>query len=128
MTSCKTPTNRMLLIYAFMMATLVFAPLSAFADKKSDLYAKGVKSMGAGGNQDLVDARDAFCQLKKDDPEYNDGAGTVSSLCDQMAAAVTRAQTQNKIRFGEGNDLLTAGKLDEAEAKFKSVKFGDYVA
>ncbi len=124
MTSFKLRTNTVLFC-----AFLLFSCCStAFADKKSDLYAKGVKSMNAGGSQDILDARDAFCQVQKEDAEYSDGTnGTSQKLCTDMTAAANRILNLNKVRFGEGNDLLAAGKYDEAEAKFKSVKFGEYV-
>src|SRR5438552_19007821 len=103
MTSSKTPTNRMLLIYGVMIATLVFAPLSAFADKKSDLYAKGVKSMNAGGSQDIMDAKEAFCQVTKEDPEYSDGTNPpAQKLCGDMTTAAARITNLAKTRFSEG--------------------------
>ena len=126
MKSSKIQTNALLLISTSLL--LAFMPLSAFADKKSDLYAKGVKSMNAGGNQDIMDARDAFCQVKKDDPEYSDGTNSpAQKLCDDLTIAATKIINLSKARFEEGSDLLRAGKLDEAENKFKSVKFGDFV-
>lgn len=125
MKSYKAQTNGLLLVASLAMA---LTPLSAFADKKSDLYAKGIKSMNAGGSQDVIDARDAFCQVKKDDPEYNDGTNAnAQKLCDDMTAAANKLINLSKVRFGEASDLMAAGKYDEAENKFKTVKFGDYV-
>src|SRR5579864_8218336 len=125
MESCKPRISRLVLLI-FLLSTFLSA--AAFADKKSDLYAKGVKSMLAGGSQDVMDARDAFCQVQKEDAEYNDGTnGTAQKLCTDMTNAANKIILLNKVHYGEGIDLMTAGKYDEAEAKFKTVRFGEYV-
>src|SRR5438309_11034835 len=118
----KAPTSRLLFLAVSIAA---FLSSSAFADKKSDLYAKGVKSMLAGGSQDVMDARDAFCQVKNEDAEYTDGTnGTAQSLCTTMTNAANKILQLNKVKYGEGMDLINVGKYDDAENKFKAVKFG----
>src|SRR5438270_11333691 len=123
MRSSKVRTSGLLLLIS------AFLSPSAFADKKSDLYAKGVKSMLAGGSQDVMDARDAFCQVKNEDPDYTDGTnGSAQNLCTTMTNAANKILQLNKVKYGEGMDLMNAGKYDDAENKFKAVKFGEYAA
>src|SRR5712671_577081 len=125
MISCRLRINRAPLFALF----LLMLSTTAFADKKGDLYAKGLKSMNAGGAQDVLDARDAFCQLKKEEAEYTDGVnGNAQKLCDDMTNQANRILLLNKVHYGEGIDLMAAGKYDEAENKFKTVKVGEYAA
>ena len=82
MRSCKPQISRLAFI-VFLLSTLLSS--AAFADKKSDLYTKGIKSMNAGNPQDIMDARDAFCQVSKEDAEYSDGTNkNAKQLCDEM--------------------------------------------
>ena len=110
MTSSKVPTSA-----AFLLALLLVAP-SAFADKNSDLYKKGTDAVAAG---DSIAARDNFCALPGD---YQDAA----AQCTTYKDAAARTLNRYKLNYAEGVTLMGDGKLDEAAAKFRSVKGGDF--
>src|SRR4051812_20256710 len=111
MTSSRVPTSA-----ALILGLLLAAPM-AFADQKDDVYKKGMDA--AINKGDSIGARDAFCALPKD---YSDAAAQCATYTD----AANRTLTRYKISFSEGNDLMAAGKLDEAAAKFRTIKAGDY--
>ena len=118
MKSYKAQTNGLLLAAAMVLALV---PVSAYADKKDDLYAKGMKAMEAGK---AIDARDAFCAVAKEDPEFK---GDAQKQCDANSKEADKVINRNKKAFGDASDAFTAGKYDEAEAKFRQVLSGDYV-
>jgi hypothetical protein len=111
MTSSRVPTSAALLL------GLVLAAPMAFADQKDDTYKRGMDAVNKG---DSIAARDAFCSLPKD---YSDAAAQCTTYTD----AANRTLTRYKINFSDGNDLIAAGKLDEAAIKFRTIKAGDYV-
>jgi hypothetical protein len=117
MKSYKAQTNSLLLAASLMLALM---PVSALADKKDDLYDKGMKAVSAGHP---IEARDAFCAIAKDDAEYKDAQ---KQCTDMTAAAKTQIDANNK-RYVEAVQALQDGKLDEAENKFKLVRYGDRV-
>src|SRR5947207_2668263 len=111
MTSSRVPTSA-----ALFLGLLLAAPM-AFADKNDDNYKKAMDAAVNAG--DSITARDLFCALP---PDYKDAA----AQCTTYKAAADRTLTRYKINFSEGNDLMAAGKLDDAAAKFRAVKAGDY--
>ena len=110
-TSSRVPTSA-----ALILGLLLAAPL-AFADQKDDLYKKGKAAEAAG---DSIAARDAFCALPAD---FNGDAGT---NCTTYKAAAERTLNRYKLNYAEGVTLMGDGKLDEAAAKFRTVKAGDF--
>src|SRR5438094_162410 len=118
MTSFKARTNRFVLLASFVC---VLTSVSAFADRKDDLYAKGMKAIDNGK---AIDARDAFCAVAKEDHEFK---GDAQKQCDTYTKEADKVINRNKTTFGEGLTAFNAAKYDEAETKFKQVLSGDYV-
>ncbi|MCU1285958.1 MAG: hypothetical protein JWO13_2308 [Acidobacteriales bacterium] len=105
---------------AFMFFSVLLAAPFARADKKDDQYAKGVKA--ATVDADSIAARDIFCALAKEDPEYKD----VKAQCADYTAAANRTLNRYKIAFGDGTAAMDSGDYATAETKFRSIKAGDY--
>jgi hypothetical protein len=110
MTSLRVPTSA-----GLFLGLLLAAPV-ARADQKDDLYNKGTAAINSG---DSIAARDAFCALPAD---FKDSA----TQCTTYKDAANRTLNRYKLNFGEGVTLMGDGKLDEAAAKFRTVKAGDY--
>jgi hypothetical protein len=109
MRSYKVQTSLLVLL------TVTTAAPFAHADKKDDLYIKGNAAVNAG---DSIGARDAFCQLAKDDPEYKDA----KAQCGTYTAEATRTLNRYNQNYLEGLQLMQDGKYDQAEFKFRNVK------
>lgn len=110
-----TTSSRARTSASVLLAVLLASPL-ALADKNSELYAKGQKAVADG---DSVAARDAFCALPAD---YQDAA----AQCTTYKAAADRTLNRYKLNYAEGVTLMGDGKLDDAAAKFRTVKAGDF--
>ncbi len=117
MKSSKVQINRLLLLASVMLALM---PLSAFADDKDDLYAKGQGFMTAGK---AVEARDAFCALAKKDNEYKDA----QKQCDDNKKQAERVINLHNQRYADAWKMIDDGKYDDAEKTLKMVKYGDWV-
>ncbi|HUQ49734.1 MAG TPA: hypothetical protein VM056_03385, partial [Terriglobales bacterium] len=115
MRSYKARTNRFVIL-----SSLVFlATTTAFAQSNDDLYNRGQAAVGKG---DAIAARDAFCDIK--DAGFKDAA----KQCAEYKTAARVVENLHNSRYLQGVQLSQDGKLDEAEAKFKQVKYGDRVA
>jgi outer membrane protein assembly factor BamD (BamD/ComL family) len=113
MRSLKALTNLAVLAFVLLSSAAVAA------QSKDDLYARGQAAYAKG---DAIAARDAFCAIK--DANFKDAA----KQCADTTEAAKPVERLHNSRYLEGVQLLQDGKLDEAEAKFKSVKFGSRVA
>ena len=101
------------------LCLLATTALAAKNDDKKSLYSKGMQAVNAG---DAVTARDAFCELAGRDRNYYDAA----QQCQIYADASQRMLMRYKINYGEGLTLLAQDRFDEATAKLRNVKGGDY--
>src|SRR5260221_5964712 len=109
------PTRAVLLVGCF----LLLGVMSGFAQSKEDLYNKGTAAFSKG---DAIGARDAFCAIK--DASFKDAA----KQCVDSTTAAKVVENLHNQRYFQGLQLIQDGKLDDAETKLKSVKFGDRVA
>lgn len=113
----KTPRLPLLLS----LCVLVFS-VSAFAasnEAKKDLYNKGIDAVNRG---DAITARDAFCEVARRDNEYHDA----QQQCVDYSSIAERALMRYKINYAQGVTLLAEARYDEAEAKFRAVRAGEY--
>src|SRR3954451_13248342 len=88
-----------------LIAVIATTPTLAFADKNSDLYARGQAAMQKG---DPIAAKEAFCAI---DPTYEDA----KSLCDTNTSEATAKINLHNKRYLDALQAIQDGKLDEAE-------------
>jgi hypothetical protein len=112
MKSCKAQIKILLTSWF-----VVLAAASAFGQSNDDNYNRGTAAINRG---DAIAARDAFCAIKDD---YKDA----KSQCTVYTGEAKTVLNLHNKRYIEGLQLLQDNKLDEAEAKFKSVRYGDRV-
>ncbi|HXE90109.1 MAG TPA: hypothetical protein VNK82_04005 [Terriglobales bacterium] len=92
-------------------------PLSAFADKKDDLYKQAQAAASAGK---VEDAARLYCQLAGMDAKYKDA----QMNCNVMKQEAERERKRNEDRFQEGVAAFNAGRWDDAEQKFRNIRGG----
>src|SRR4051812_6596386 len=105
--------------WIFVITCLVASSFAAKNDDKKALYSKGMQAVNAG---DAVTARDAFCELAGRDRGYYDSA----QQCQIYADASQRLLMRYKINYGEALTLLAQDRFEEATAKLRNVRGGDY--
>jgi hypothetical protein len=107
--------------FLFSLCILVFST-SAFAannEGKKDLYNKGIEAVNRG---DAITARDAFCEVARRDNEYHDA----QQQCMDYSSIAEKALMRYKINYAQGMTFLAEARYDEAEAKFRTVRAGEY--
>lgn len=99
------------------LAVFLLVPLSAFADKKDDLYKQAQAAASAGK---VEDAARAYCELARMDAKYKDA----QMNCNVMKQEAERERKRNEDRFQEGVAAFNAGRWDDAEQKFRNIRGG----
>lgn len=104
------------------MAALLLCSLSvsAYADKKQELYDLATKA-GTAGN--VVEAARLFCEVSKLDEKFKDS----KQLCTLMTQEAEREGRRSDDRYAEGQKAFQEGRFDDAEQKFKNVRAGSHV-
>jgi tetratricopeptide (TPR) repeat protein len=99
------------------LAVFLLVPLSAFADKKDDLYKQAQAAASAGK---VEEAARLYCELAKMDAKYKDA----QLNCNVMKQEAERERKRNEDRFQEGVAAFNAGRWDDAEQKFRNIRGG----
>ena len=89
------------------------------ADDKKDLYDKATQAVAVG---DALNARDLFCKLAQDAPQYKD----VVQQCAIFKPLAEKTLNRYKVNYAEGMLALDAHDYATAEKKFKLVRAGEF--
>ena len=89
----------------------------AQAQNKQDLYNLAMAAAAAGRIDESVKF---YCEVARKDPKYKDA----KLMCRIMDQERQSEDKKNEERFVAGVQNFDAGKYDEAEQKFRNIRFG----
>jgi outer membrane protein assembly factor BamD (BamD/ComL family) len=102
--------NRALLILVLMAAP------AAFAGRKEDLQKQ---AQAAAAARRLDEAANAMCELAKLDSAKKPD-------CEVAKSEAAAEERRNETRFNDGVSFFNQGQFDDAEQKFKNIRFGTH--
>lgn len=102
-----------------LLVFLVFAAgaLPAAGQNKKDLYNLATAAARAGRVEESVKL---YCQVAHMDPAYKNA----KLMCTVMTLEKQKEEKKNEERFAMGIQYFKAAKYDEAEQKFRNIRFG----
>jgi hypothetical protein len=116
----KKFSNRTDLRICSLLLLLLLSPLSAVADKKSDLDQQAQQAAARG---DAAEAARLYCaeaDLDARNPQLRD-------ICTEMKNEATREIKRSEQRFSEGVQAFNNGDWDGAEQKFRNIRTGPHL-
>lgn len=103
---------------SLLIALLMMVASAAFAGRKEDLQKQAQQAQAA---RKLDEAANAMCELAKLDSARKPD-------CDVARSEAAAEERRNDSRFNDGVNFFNQGQFDDAEQKFKNIRFGSHYA
>ncbi len=117
MTATVKRTKHISTVLLLTILVLVGGVPPAKAQHKEDLYNLATAAALAGRVEESVKF---YCQVAHMDPSYKDS----KRMCTIMTQEKQKEEKKNEERFTTGVQDFNGSKYDEAEQKFKNIRFG----
>ena len=115
----KTSIAGITLLALLVLAGGVFPAVGQSKPNKQDLYNLATAAAQSGRMEESVKF---YCQVAGLDPNYKDS----KLMCSVMTLEKQKEERKNEERFTAGTQDFNTGKYDEAEQKFKNIRFGPH--